>query len=143
MFATSRDAKEFLVSRIVAEAQRENLRLAEVERKMLYFSETAWTLTDIAEVNEAFDRECDPAEYEQKIANLIRKLCANARAVNKEEFDTWTEAVRTLRKEDHYLLVMIDAAGASSRPRGDFLKLVATALVIVCLFVAVVLLVTR
>jgi hypothetical protein len=142
-FATGRDAKEFLISRIVKQAQRQNVVLSEVERKMLYFSETAWTLTDIAEVNEAFDCEYDQREYEQKIANLIRKLCANARADNKEEFVTWREAVRTLRREDHYLLVMIDAAGVSGRPRGDLLKLVATALVIVSVFVAVLFLATR
>lgn len=143
MFATGRDAKEFLVSRIVTEAHRENVLLSEVERKMLYFSETAWTLTDIAEVNDAFDRVCDPAAYERKIASLIRKLCANARADNKDEFDAWTEAVRVLRKEDHYLLVMIDAAGSSGRPRRDFWKLLATAFVIVCVFVVIVLLATR
>jgi hypothetical protein len=56
-FATARDAKEFLVSRIITESQREGVPLSEVERKMLYFSETAWTLPDIGEVNDAFDRE--------------------------------------------------------------------------------------
>jgi hypothetical protein len=40
-FATTRDAMEFLVSRIVTEAQREGVPLSETERKMLYFSETA------------------------------------------------------------------------------------------------------
>jgi hypothetical protein len=142
-FPTGRDAKEFLVSRIVTEAQRENVLLSELERKMLYFSETAWTLPDIAEVNVAFARECDQAEYEQKIANIIHKLCANARADNHDEFDTWSEAVRTLGQQDHYLLVLIAAAGASGRPRGDVLKLVAVALAIVFVFVAIVLLATR
>jgi hypothetical protein len=67
-FPSARDAKEFLVSRIVAESQREGVSLSEVERKMLYFSESAWTLPDIAEVNDAFDREYNQAEYEQKLA---------------------------------------------------------------------------
>jgi hypothetical protein len=35
-FRSGREAKEYLVSRIVAEAQRENVSLSEVERKMLY-----------------------------------------------------------------------------------------------------------
>jgi len=39
-FQSAREAKEFLISRIVEEAQRENIVLSESERKMLYFSET-------------------------------------------------------------------------------------------------------
>ena len=69
-FASAREAKEFLVARIAEEAQREGVPLSEVERKMLYFTETAWTLPDIMEVNDQFDREYDAAEYEKKIADL-------------------------------------------------------------------------
>ena len=48
----AREAKEFLISKIVAEAQRENAPLSETERKMLYFTESGWTLPDIAQVSE-------------------------------------------------------------------------------------------
>jgi hypothetical protein len=34
-FHSGREAKEFLISKIVAEAQSENVPLSEVERKML------------------------------------------------------------------------------------------------------------
>jgi len=51
----AREAKEFLISRIVAEAQRENAPLSETERKMLYFTESGWTLPDIMQVNEQFN----------------------------------------------------------------------------------------
>jgi len=33
----AREAKEFLISKVVAEAQLENALLSETERKMLYF----------------------------------------------------------------------------------------------------------
>jgi hypothetical protein len=110
MFATGRDAKEFLVGGIVAEAERLSVPLSEIEKKMLYFSEIAWTLPDIWEVNAAFDRDYDQAEYEQKIAKLIRSLRAEARKRNTRELAAWEEAVHVLRQEDHYLLVMIDVA---------------------------------
>jgi hypothetical protein len=110
MFATGRDAKEFLVGGIVAEAERLSVPLSEIEKKMLYFSEIAWTLPDILEVNAAFDRDYDQAEYEQKIAKLIRSLRAEARKRNTRELAEWEEAVRVLRQEDHYLLVMVDIA---------------------------------
>jgi len=47
-FTSAREAKEFLVAKIAEEAQREGVPLSEVERKMLCFSETGWTLPDIA-----------------------------------------------------------------------------------------------
>ena len=110
---------------------------------MLYFSEIAWTLPDIAEVKDSFDRDYDQAEYEQKIARLIRQIRANARVGSREEFDAWTQAVRILGQEDHCLLVLVAAAGASGRPRGDALKLWATALAIVCVIIVIVLLAAR
>jgi len=128
-FASAREAKEFLVARIAEEAQREGSPLSEVERKMLYFTETAWTLPDIMEVNDQFDREYDAAEYEKKIADLIRNARKRARKEGRPEFDAWSEAIRILRKEDHYLLVMDRQAGV--RPPGDLLKLLATALAII------------
>ena len=104
-----REAKEFLVGRIVAEAEREGVPLSEVERKMLYFSETGWTLPDRMEANAEFDRDYDQDEYEAKIAGLIQSLLRRTEAENEEECDAWAKAVEKLREEDHYLLVMIDA----------------------------------
>jgi len=69
-FSNAREAKEFLVSRIVQEAQQEGVSLSEVERKMLYFTETAWTLPDIMEVSDEFDRTYDQGEYEQRLQVL-------------------------------------------------------------------------
>jgi hypothetical protein len=142
-FASAWDAKEFLAGKIVTEAQREGVSLSEVERKMLYFSETAWTLPDIAEVHEAFNREYDQAEYEKKITQLLRNFRAHARTHDRDAFDACTEAVRRLGQEDHYLLVMTGAAGLSGRPRGDFLKLLAIALAIVLGFAAIAFLAVR
>lgn len=120
-FSSGREAKEFLISRIVTEAQQENLVLSEVERKMLYFSETAWTLPDIMTVNEEFDRQYGQDEYEQKIAGLIRKSYKRACKDSAEEYESWRAAIRRLEKEDHYLSVMITLAGL--RPKGDQARL--------------------
>src|ERR1041385_7920039 len=96
---------------------------------MLYFSETAWTLPDILEVNAKFDHQCNQEEYEKKIGGLIRNSRKRAHKDDKQEFDAWSEAIRMLSKEDHYLLVMDGQAGI--RPTGDLLKLLATALAII------------
>jgi hypothetical protein len=130
-FPSAREAKELLVSRIVEEADREGTSLSELERKMLYFSETGWTLPDIDKVSEAFDNTYDQGDYEKKIARLLRHAAKRAR--KNSEYDTWWKAIRRLQGEDHYLLVMIRQAGL--RPPGDLLKLWATALVLVILIV--------
>jgi hypothetical protein len=49
-------AKNFLIERIVVEAQSEGVKLSEIERKMLYFTESAEVLPDMAEVSSEFDR---------------------------------------------------------------------------------------
>ena len=135
-FHSGREAKEFLISRIVAEAERENAPLSEVERKMLYFTESGWTLPDIAEVSEDFDRQYDQNEYEKKIAKLIRKAAKHDRRESHDEYKAWWDAIRFLKKGDHYILVMIAIAGI--RPAGDQLKLFGTALaIVICLLAAI------
>jgi hypothetical protein len=135
-FATARNAKEFLVSRITAEAEREDVPLSETERKMLYFSETAWTLPDIADVSDAFDRDYDQAKYEEKIGALVRNFRADSRKNNRSDFDAWANAVRKLGREDHYILVLI-SAGSKMGSQVGFLKLLAIGFVITCVVFAV------
>ena len=105
---------------------------------MLYFSETGWTLPDIAEANSVFDREYDQSEYERKIGKLIRNFCAKAREEDRDEFARWTAATRMIGQEDHYLLVLIAAAKASpGMSWRRFLKLSAIAFVIACVILAI------
>jgi hypothetical protein len=131
-FHGGREAKEFLISEIVAEAQRGNVPLSEVERRMLYFTESGWAPPDIMNVNEDFDREYDQDEYECKIAKLVANADKRIREGSGEDYDEWWAAIRFLQREDHYLSVMIGLARL--RPRGDQLRLFATALgIVVCL----------
>ena len=117
VFQSARDAKEFLIARIVEEAKREDISLSEVERKMLYFSETHSTLPDIASVSEKFDHEYNQDEYEEKITRLIKKAAIHDDRQSAEQYDLWWDAIRLLKKEDHYILVMIDSAGLRPHSR--------------------------
>lgn len=133
-FHSGREAKEYLISELVAEAQRENIPLSEVERKMLYFTESGWTLPDIMKVYEDFDREYDQVKYEQKIAKLVTKADRRIRKGSREDYDRWWAAIRFLQREDHYISVMIRLADL--RPRGDQLKLFAAGLgIVTCIFI--------
>src|SRR5206468_5013066 len=125
----AREAKEFLISKIVAEAQSEKDQLSETERKMLYFTESGWTLPEIMQVNEQFDREYNQDEYEKKVARIIGKAYKRILHDSRDEYDKWWAAVRFLQREDHYISVLIGLADL--RPRWDQLKLLAAALAIV------------
>ena len=109
-FTSAREAKEFLAGKIVEEARQEDVPFSEIEEKMLYFSETHWSLPDIYAVNEAFEREYTAEEYEQKVAMLIRNLLARLTKNDPYALDRWHQAVNLLRSEDHYILVLIRVA---------------------------------
>jgi hypothetical protein len=112
-FSDDREALDFIASQIADQAQRDGVPLSEVERKMLYFSETAWTLPDILEVSDEFDRDYDQGVYEKKISQLIKKAVSDARKQQREKFESWTEAIRRLSKEDRFLLVMYNIPATS------------------------------
>jgi hypothetical protein len=134
----AREAKEFLISKIVAEAERENAPLSETERKMLYFTESGWTLPDMAQVSEQFDREFDQDGYEKKIARIIAKAYKHILHDSRDEYDKWWDAVQFLRREDHYISVLIGLAAL--RLRWDQWKLLAAGLAIVaCILVWIIL----
>jgi hypothetical protein len=126
-------AKDFLISQIIEEAHRQSVPLSDVERTMLYFTESQETLPDIHEVNEQFENEYDDADYEKKIASLLRNAYQRIRKESPEGERRWKQAIAALRKEDHYLLVMLDQ---SLQPASDFWTVVAWATgIIICLFV--------
>ena len=135
--SSGRDAKEYVIARIVDQAERDATPLSEIERKMMYFTETAWAPPDMWEVNEAFNRDYDQPTYEAKIGGLARR--ALDRSVGREEQRKWNEAVGTLRREDHYLLVLIDAGKRStSSLLFDRVKLILTALLVVAVICVVI-----
>ncbi len=122
-FSGVRDASEFLVSLIAKQATQQGEPLSAVEREMLYFSETGWTLPGMPQTVATFERNCVEGDYEKKISKLVASLLKGLKKGSKEELAAWCEAVRVLRQEDRYLLVMIDEAGVKVRPPGDLCRL--------------------
>jgi hypothetical protein len=142
-FSTDKKALDFIAGRIAAEAAREGIPLSEIERKMLYFSETDWTLPGMAEISEEFDREYDQGEYERKIGGLVRRITAHGHGGNEAEQHEWDAAILKLGEGDHYLSVLTSAGKEAGhgflptldsgpvRPPHDILKLWLTGLAIV------------
>lgn len=132
-FKSGREAKEYLIQRILTQADRDCTPLSDIERKMLYFSESCWTLPGMMAISQEFDQNYDQSEYEHKIGQIINRL-HDQRHTNHEE-DHWDEAVNRLREEDHYLLVLVDGAGTpEKRSRWDTIKLVLAGVAVVALY---------
>ncbi len=106
-FADSMQAKRFIVSRIVEEARRQNEPLPDVEEKMLYFSETYPTLPHMMEIAQRFEKEVDSGKYEAKISRLAKGAYRHDSQEATGKTALWKEALMLLRKQDHYILVMV------------------------------------
>jgi hypothetical protein len=145
-FSSVKQAKDFLAGRIAAEASRENVSLSETERKMLYWSETDWTLPDMKSVGAEFDRDYDQKEYERKIGGLVANIIAERHHHNEAEEAKWDGAVDKLSEGDHYLTVLINEGNPSEDsflslltgpffgPPHDRLKLLLVSIALVVVF---------
>jgi hypothetical protein len=100
-------AKRFLVERVIAQAASDGVVLSKPETLMLDFSEA--TATAEARAAEQEITESGDAEYEAKIAKLLRR--AHRCDVKKGEKDIWERSLKALLAEDWYLLIMASQAG--------------------------------
>jgi len=67
-----RGAKDFLVQQIVRQAAIENVPFSDLEKRMLYFTESGGMSEDPIELNSAFEAEYDTTGYEQKVSGLMK-----------------------------------------------------------------------
>jgi hypothetical protein len=109
------DAKQFLIGRVIEEAELEKVHLSDVEKKMLHFSEAYPSLPDIYEINAEFERHYDADEYEAKVADLLKSARDRDSRSSPGREREWKDALDALKNEDHYILVMVrQAFGAGS-----------------------------
>ena len=150
-FRTEREAKQYLVAQIEAEAARRDIALTDIECKMLYFSETGWTLPGILKVNEEFERDYDEAAYEAKISSLVESIERRNTAAGGQAQSDWSNAIVTLSQGDHYLLVLLNLQKPQrtsnpwlpqspeqlqryGRPDGDFVRMLLAGFVLIFFF---------
>jgi len=132
-FRTILEAKDYLAGRIAAEAERDGIPLTDVERKMLYFTETGWTLPDMKQVSSESDRDYDQGEYEQKIGGLVSKILSRLRDQGESEEGSWDRAIIKLSRGDHYLLLLVDAEQPTQKGAKHNLKVLVIALALYAL----------
>jgi len=137
----AREAKDFLVAQTAEQAALEGVSLSDLEKRMMYFTESGYVPEDPIKLNDEFEAEYDTPEYETKISRLLHHAYQRVRKENGEGRRHWDDAIKCLRRGDHYLLVMRDLAPSGERPPGDSLKLLASGLGVIalgflCLFIA-------
>jgi hypothetical protein len=105
---TPDSAKQFLLSKLSAQAADDRVTLDEVERSMFLFSESSGN-AGLA-TQEAFDQKYDSNDYESKVTKLLRKAYARDKR-DKDRKREWRDALKAVSRDDFYGLVMIGQAG--------------------------------
>ncbi|HEV8530845.1 MAG TPA: hypothetical protein VGT00_05480 [Methylomirabilota bacterium] len=128
VFHTVREAKDFFISRIVEQANREHHPLSDLETRMLYFTETGPEASSgLMESAAEFEATHDDAKYEQMIAGLLNRAYRAdlERARQGREDDprlVYRQALDLLRTEDHYLTIMIEQGIGDKLSWGGWLR---------------------
>jgi hypothetical protein len=105
----TKQAKSFLVQQAAEQAALENVPLSDLEKGMMYFTESDPASCDNPiDLNGEFEEKYDTEEYEIKISRLLHHAYKRLKHEDAEKLSNWNEAIQTLRKGDHYILVLLD-----------------------------------
>jgi hypothetical protein len=103
-------AKQFFVTRILAEATTQKLPLSPAEQYMLSWSESDPGFTPDPALDGAFESETSERQFERKIVRVIRDAYARDLGATADARARWREAYTALEEGDHYLLVLLREA---------------------------------
>ena len=111
----TKQAKEFLVQQTAEQAALENVQLTDLEKRMMYFTESdSASCESPIELNQEFEAQYDTGEYELKISRLLRHAYTRLKDEDAGNLRNWNQAIRSLRKGDHYILVLWDLKATSA-----------------------------
>lgn len=137
------EAKDFLVQQTAEQAALENVPFSDLEKRMMYFTETDECPENPIALNEAFEAQYDTDEYEAKLSKLMRHAHSRINKENPEAARKWKEAIQQLSKGDHYILILCNEGldlvprVSTKRPPYDQLKLLLAGLLLVGIVMSV------
>jgi hypothetical protein len=99
------EAKKFLVDQTAEQAALENVPLSDLEKRMMYITETGECPEDPITLNDAFEAEYDTKTYEKKISRLMAHAYSRIKRGNSEKLRLWNNDFSILAKGNHYLLI--------------------------------------
>jgi hypothetical protein len=105
------EAKAFLIQQTAEQAALDAVPLSGLEKRMMRFTESPdaseGSLEDPFTLNSEFEAEHDREEYEAKISDLLKRSHKRLKKEKSDKARTWDEAVKVLKKGDHYVLVLL------------------------------------
>jgi len=101
----ARQAKDFLVNQTAEQASLDGVPLPDLEKRMMYFSESDDSCEAPIALNEEFEAQYSSEEYELKIARLLKHVYSRVKKENPDQKGIWDIAIRELKKRDHCILV--------------------------------------
>ncbi len=122
-----REAKDFLVTQTAEQAALDGVPLSDLEKRMMYFTESDDSCENPLELNSEFEAQYDSTEYEAKIGKLLHHARSRLTKDKTVPARRFSEALTCLAKGDHYLSVLWEQAPIE-RPPHDQLKLLAAGL---------------
>lgn len=108
-----REAKDFLVQQAAEQAALEGVPLSDLEKRMMYFTETDECPEDPIKLNEEFKAQCDATAFEEKVSQLLAHARLRLKRENPELARFWDQADETLWQGDHYLVVLCGLSRSS------------------------------
>lgn len=118
-------AKDFLVEQAAQQAVLDHTPLSDLEKRMMYFTESdPASCDDPIGLNNEFEAEYDTPQHEAKMSKLLGRAYKRLKADNPGERLQWDEAVSTLEKGDHYVLLFLRRTATNDRPSGPGSKVV-------------------
>jgi hypothetical protein len=102
----TKEAKYFLADQAAQQAALDRTPFSDLERRMMYFTESdPASCSDPVSLNDEFEGKYDTAEYEAKMSRLLHRAYKRLKSENPGGKLRWDEAISTLEKGDHYVLL--------------------------------------
>ena len=106
-YMNTEDAKDFLADQAAQQAALDHITISDLEKRMMYFSESdPASCDDPVRLDDEFEEKYATAEYEAKMSRLLHRAYKRLKVENPAGKLHWDEAISTLEKGDHYILVL-------------------------------------
>ena len=126
----TREAKDFLVQQTTEQVALDHVPFSDLERRMMYFTESGDCPEDPLALNDAFEAEYNSGEYERKVSKLMHHAYQRIRKENPDATRQWEGHYwDPPQGGDHYILVLWGQE-RQERPSHDSLKLLLAGLLL-------------